>query len=122
MIDKRELLKRAVSKIRGDRLTSLYRICEGQKTVSTAKILVITEKLHEQDNEDARYLRVLYDNIDNDKGTIKAIDEHINNLKEIKQKLAGMLDEELDGNDNISSISNSGNLTNTCSGDNRNTF
>ena len=45
--DKSNTIQKAASLIRGDRLMELYDICENQKSISTQKLLIYIERLHE---------------------------------------------------------------------------
>jgi len=55
-------MEKAASRARGDRLHFMYRICGKQKTISTRKLLLLLEQLHESDKLDAIHFRdlVLY--------------------------------------------------------------
>ena len=62
-IDYPEAIKKAASRARGDRLASLYTICEGQKTVSTRKLQKLIDDLAESDKLDAIHFRRLADQL-----------------------------------------------------------
>lgn len=60
---RRNTIEKAASLARGDRLSKLRSICEGQKTISTAKLELMLDELHEDMKQDAIHLRALADNL-----------------------------------------------------------
>ena len=60
-LDPSEIIKKAASRARGDRLTELVYICETQKTISTRRLLMYVEKLQKSDTQDAFHFKKLAD-------------------------------------------------------------
>lgn len=52
-------IAKAESRVRGDRLSNLYQICESQKTVSTRKLKKMIDDLADSDRLDGIHFREL---------------------------------------------------------------
>lgn len=61
--DYRNTIEKAASINRGDRLLSLYAICETQKTVSTKRLRKLIDQLADSDKLDGIHFRALADKI-----------------------------------------------------------
>lgn len=56
-------IAKAASRARGDRLNELYRLCEGQKSVSTKKLERMIDNLADSDRLDSIHFRELANKI-----------------------------------------------------------
>lgn len=54
-----ETIAKAASRVRGDRLRKLYKICEYQKTISTRKLKNLIDELADSDRLDGIHFREL---------------------------------------------------------------
>jgi hypothetical protein len=62
--DKRNTIQKAAQLAMGTRLNGLYAICENQKTISTAKLELYLNALHEGMKLDAIHFRALADKME----------------------------------------------------------
>lgn len=54
-------IKKAASRVRGDRLRRLYELCETQKTISTRRLMLYVNELARDDCQDALHFKALAD-------------------------------------------------------------
>ena len=61
LIDESVLIRKAASRVRGDRLSKLLAICEKQKTISTRKLMRHVRELEAIDRLDGLHFKALAD-------------------------------------------------------------
>lgn len=54
-------LKKAASRVRGDRLVTLIDLCETQQTISTRKLTKLVNELADSDRQDGIHFKALAD-------------------------------------------------------------
>ena len=54
-------IQKAASRIRGDRLIKLMRICEQQKSISTRRLAELVDELRDSDRMDGLHFKALAD-------------------------------------------------------------
>jgi hypothetical protein len=66
LLDPSILIKKAASRVRGDRLSRLREVCENQKTISTRRLSRLLEDLEQSDIQDGHHFRVIADHLRKD--------------------------------------------------------